>query len=99
MNSIFKILVTSRMFQIWLVILVMPIMLGSCRKDSASGSGGEPKLVINVGGIVAPVQPNPIKASSAIELEGISSSNTNVKPSIKVGQFSMDLQLLRKIWI
>jgi len=80
------------MFQIWMVILVLPIMLGSCRKDSASGSGGEPKLVINVGGIVAPVQPNPIKASSAIELEGISASNTNVKPSIKVGQFSMDLQ-------
>lgn len=90
MISILKNLGASRMFLTCAGVLIAVVILGSCSKESFSGKGGDPKLVINVAGIVAQSQPATNKAESAVELGGISSSS-KPKPSIKVGQFSMDV--------
>lgn len=80
----------SRMFLTCAGLLIAAVMLGSCSKENFTGKSGDPKLVINVAGIVAQSQPATNKAESAVELGGISSSSKS-KPSIKVGQFTMDV--------
>lgn len=69
---------------------MITVLFSSCRKERFTGNAGDPKLVINVAGIVAQSQPAKNKAESAVELGGIS-SNSKPQPSIKVGQFTMDV--------